>query len=354
MNNTGKRNTAAAEGDTQETFLVRSYRQGDDHPINEMFNEVFSQNRDMSHWYWKYRDNPYGSFCISVATGKDGVLASHFAAYPLKLCFFGEEERSNCVEYTIYHAGDKMTRRRYRRVGFGKSALLTRTFMHFRETYASAALFTYGFMTHHSLRFGLLLLGYTVIEEVPYRTLPFEKLPRRRNRFSEKFIRGITVEVVSDIDDSWTDFFSRTGKEYSALVRRDAPYLQWRYLKRPDRKYLVVVTRRRSSISGWSVFYREANKIIWGDALFQKGDMDSVRSALSFVRSLPFSEGADLMEGWFPPRPRWWDSALKDLGFTTGTEPNRLHFCIGNYTDQNAPERVRNNFYYTMGDSDLF
>jgi hypothetical protein len=340
--------------DSGEAFVIRPYRKGDEKAIIEMFNEVFNQNRDLSHWYWKYRDNPYGSFCVSVATGRNGILASHFAAYPLKIRFFGDGERTGPAEYTIYHAGDKMTRRQFRHVGFGKSALLARTFMHFRETFASSAFFTYGFMTHHSLRFGLLLLGYTVIEEVPYRTVPLEKLPDRRSRLAERYLRGITVEIVSDVDDSWTDFFSRTGEHYSALVRRDAPYLMWRYLSRPDRRYLVVATRRKSRLSGWSVFYRDANRIMWGDALYEKGDTDSVRATLSFVKSHPFSDGAESVEGWFPPRPAWWDSELKRLGFLIAPEPNRLRFCIGNYEDREAPELVRKHFYYTIGDSDLF
>jgi hypothetical protein len=356
MDNTEKKITAGTEkaGVSEEMFVVRAYQEGDEYHINAMFNEVFSQSRDMSHWYWKYRDNPYGSFCISVAVGPEGVFASHFAAYPLKLCFLGEAERGHCVEQIIYHAGDKMTRRRFRRVGLGKSALLARTFMHFRETFAPAALFTYGFMTHHSLRFGLLLLGYTVIEEVPYRTLALDKFPRVNDGFLRKFVRGITAEAVSDIDETWTEFFLRAARHYKTLIRRDAAYLRWRYLKRPDKKYFIVATRRRSRLAGWSVFYREANKLIWGDALFEKGDVDSVRAALSFVCSHPFSAGTDVVEGWFPQRPEWWNSTLNRLGFTTEKEPNCLRFCIGNYVDDDTPGMIRDHFYYTMGDSDLF
>lgn len=355
MNNTGKRNTTTTgeAGAAKEIFRIRSYHDGDEHAINAMFNEVFSQNRDMSHWYWKYRDNPHGSYAISIAAGRDGTLVAHFAAFPLKLLYYGARGHEP-AEFTIYHAGDKMTRRRFRQVGFGKSSLLAKTFMHFKDTYGPDALFTYGFMAHHSLRFGLLILNYTMIEPVPFRTLAWKTAPGSKTISVRKFIKGIAVEAVSDIDETWTELFFRTAPHYGALVRRDAQYLKWRYLQRPDRTYFIVAVRRRSRLAGWSVFYREGDIIIWGDALFEKGDLDCARSALSYVMSHPFSRGAGVIACWFPSRPAWWDSVLKRLGFITGPEPQGLHFCIGIYTDKNAPEMVKEHFYYTMGDSDLF
>jgi len=130
--------------------------------------------------------------------------------------------------------------------------------------------------------------------------------------------------------------------------------ISWRYLQRPDRQYLVVGVKRRSQLAGWSVFFREGNKIIWGDALYTKDDPDCVRASLMFLRTHPFAEGAEYIECWFPPRPAWWDSILKSLGFKNETEPNNLCFCIGIIKDSNALERSKNMLYYTMGDSDLF
>jgi hypothetical protein len=339
---------------TGKDFIIRSYRDGDEIKINEMFNEVFYEKRDLRHWYWKYRDNPTGLPIISLAFSPDSILAAQFAAYPLKLWHY-PAKKGGLSEYTIYHAGDKMTRRRFRSIGFGKEALLTRTYMHFAETVTQAdTIFKYGFMTHHSLRFGLLLLNYTMIEPVPYRILTWKNVPGRKNPFIERFVKGVTVEAVSDIDETWTDFFIRNAPHYNSLVKKDALYLRWRYLQRPDRKYLLIAVRKRSQLAGWSVFYREGNKIIWGDALFKKGDIDCVNAVLSYVRFHPVSEGVSEIEGWFSPRPEWWDSILKCLGFKTEIEPNALYFCIGNYANGHVPEMVKRHFYYTKGDSDLF
>lgn len=342
-----------ADKNPREDSIIRSYVVGDEVAINEMFNEVFRQQRDLSHWYWKYRDNPAGAPIISLAYSS-GVLAAHFAAYPLKSFFpLAKDDRSG--EYTIYHAGDKMTRRRFRAAGFGKNALLTRTYLHFMNTGTQPdTIFKYGFMASHSLRFGLLFLNYTVIESVAYRTLAWKDVPGRQNPFVEKYLKGIKIEVASDIDETWSDFFYRNSSHYGALVKRDASYLKWRYLRRPDRKYLIVAAKKRSRLVGWSVFYRDGNRVIWGDALFGRDDLDCVRPLLSYVGAIPFSDGAEVLVGWFPSRPDWWDRALRLLAFEQSEEPNGLHFCIGNYTDSGMPGSVKGRFYYTLGDSDLF
>jgi hypothetical protein len=335
-------------------FVIRPYRDGDEIMINEMFNEVFGQKRELNHWYWKYRNNPQGSSIISLALTSDGILAAHYAAYPLKL-HYSLSEKDEPNKFIIYHAGDKMTRRQFRSVGFGKRALLSRTYTHFKDTATQPnTLYKFGFMAHHSLRFGLLFFNYTIIEPVPFRTLAWENLSQHRYPFVEKFLKGITVEVVSEIDETWTDFFSRTALYYTVLVRRDAAYLKWRYLQRPDRKYLIIALRRRSKLAGWSVFYREGTKIIWGDALFERGDLDAVKSVLTYIRSHPLGQGVNVIECWFPPRPAWWDTILQRLGFRVEVEPNDLHFCIGNFTDREAPEMAKKYLYYTMADSDLF
>jgi len=335
-------------------FTIRDYHNGDEYKLNEMFNEVFFQKRDISHWYWKYRDHPYGSHFISLAISSSGEFAAHYGGYPVKL-YFLKPQNPAPEEFPVFHLGDKMTRRQFRSAGFGKSSLLTRTFMHFQDTFVKDEIpFGYGFATHHSLRFGLLFLNYADIEPVPYRKLGLEILNSMKvNRF-KLFLSVSRVKEASEIDDKWTEFFYNVAPHYTCLFKRDAVYLRWRYLKRPDRKYLILLVKKSLKITGWSVFYREGNKVIWGDALFNPGDSDSVKSMFYYLRSHPVTAGADFVECWFPKRPGWWDNILQQLGFNTSPEPNNLHFTGPVFNDPNAPGMLRKYCYYTLGDSDLF
>lgn len=339
--------------DKRSKFIIRPYQSGDEYAINNMFNEVFNQNRELSAWYWKYRDNPHGSYFISLASTEDGALAAHYAGYPVKL-YRCTSVNGTAVEIRTFQLGDKMTRKRFRSAGFGKNALLAKTFMHFKKTYARNVPFGYGFGAHHSLRFGLMFLGYADIEPVPYRRVDLNRISKLKVNPAKSFLMKTEIEEMPLINSRWTEFFLSAAHYYKYLVVRDAAYLKWRYLQRPDRKYLIISVKRGAKLAGWSVFYRVANKIIWGDALFKHGDSDCIKSALKYLQRHSISNGADFIECWFPKRPEWWDSILQSMGFEIEAEPNNLHFTGPVFADSNAPELLRKDFYYTIGDSDLF
>lgn len=340
-------------GKSKPSFIIRSYQEGDEFKINEMFNEVFNQNRELSAWYWKYRDNPYGSRVMSLAFSEDGTLAAHYGGYPVRL-YFRPSREDDPAEINTYHLGDKMTRKRFRHAGFGKTSLLSRTFLNFKRTFGRDVPFGYGFGTRNSLKFGLMFLDYSDIEPAVYRKLECNLIRKQKVSLLAGLAFGVKVNEVSDIDESWTDFFYNVAPSYKCLIKRDSTYLNWRYLDRPDRRYLILSARKMGKLSGWSVFFREKNKIIWGDALYLPHDFKSVQSTLAYLVAHPISDGADFLECWFPLRPSWWDDMLKRLKFRTEAEPNNLHLTGPVFNDKNSPEMLRRYFYYTMGDSDLF
>ncbi len=333
-----------------DQFIIRPYRLGDEFAINEMFNEVFHQNRQIEHWYWKYRDNPYGSYKITLAFAPDGTLAAHYGGYPVRLFYY--PDNGSYEEYTALHLGDKMTRKGFRAVGFGRNSILSKTFRGFRDTFLRDVFFGYGFGTHHSLRFGLLFLEYVDVEPVSFKRASVNELRTNLNKGLIRRLNLLKTRQVDTVDERWTDFFLRVAPFYKFLTKRDMEYLSWRYFKRPDRSYIFLVVSRMGRLKGWSVFYREGERIIWGDALFEPRDLNSVRSILSYLLKEPFSAGARSIEGWLPPRPSWWEDILLSLGFKTYAEPSNLHLT-GPVKDGKALSMLKD-FYYTIGDSDLF
>ncbi len=333
-------------------FIIRPYEPGDEFRINDMFNEVFNQQRGMEHWYWKYRDNPYGSYKIALAFAPDGTLAAHYGGYPVKV--FCNPDKGEAKEFIVYHLGDKMTRKRFRGVGFGRNALLSLTFRAFQREFLGDAFFGYGFGTHHSLRFGLLFLDYVDIEPVSYWRISLEGLKRGLKVSSLRRLFDIRrVRKVNHIDSKWVDFFLRVAPCYGFLIKRDAQYLNWRYIKRPDRKYHILSVSRRGELSGWSIFFRDGNRMIWGDALFMPDDTESVKVLLMHLISDTYCDGCDNIEGWFAKRPGWWERILRTIGFEDKDEPSNLHLT-GPITNPMALSLIKESFYYTLGDSDLF
>lgn len=333
-------------------FVIRGYQPGDEYAILEMFNEVFRQNRDIAHWYWKYRDHPWGKYFISLAFASDGTLAAHYGGYPIIITHFTSLAQPR--EFMTLQVADKMSRAKFRNAGVRKKGILARTFFHFQEQFCKSIPFAYGFGANHSLRLGQLFFNYMNLEKVIFRRL--ELRPKKRLQFSKFYPRifRINAEETNEPDARWDDFFHHVAPHYNLLVTRNAQYIQWRYIDRPDKNYLILTLRRGASILGWSVFTRNEENIEWVDALFDPNYSDYLHCFFQMLRDHPISNEARFIVCWFPARPKWWDQALDSLGFVKETEPRDLHLTGPLFSDQSYEQILRESFYYTMGDSDLF
>jgi SAM-dependent methyltransferase len=334
----------------KDNFFMKSYAQSDEYNILPMFNKVFHVSRTLNHWYWKFRDNPYGSYKISVASSEEGVLVAHYAGYSVPF-YFSLDKRKNFLSYQI---GDTMTSPDVRNVGRGRTGILARMSYYFYAKFCEGHVpFIYGFNTANIKKLGMRCLGYTYIDPVTLWVKdiakdPFKPLSRIKRLFS-----GYSVKEIHSISDEWDVFFDRVCDFYIFLVRRDSTYLKWRYLECPDRIHRIFAVYKRGNIVGWSVFVEKEKKIIWGDALFDSRYLEAAKFMLSSLFTKEFS-GYECIEGWFPQHPEWWVHQLKRLGFTPTDEPNNLTPGFVIFEEPIRLEKLKNYFYYTIGDSDLF
>ncbi len=51
--------------------IIETYKDGDEIGINNLFNSVFNQNRDLKEWKWKFMESPINSRPF-VILAKDG------------------------------------------------------------------------------------------------------------------------------------------------------------------------------------------------------------------------------------------------------------------------------------------
>ncbi|MEJ2697024.1 MAG: methyltransferase domain-containing protein [Candidatus Sulfobium sp.] len=334
----------------KDSFFMRPYAESDEHDILPAFNRLFHVNRPLEHWYWKFRDNPYGSHKVALAFSDSVPLAAHYAGYPVP--FYSAH--NSPPEFFSMQIGDTMTSPEVRNVGLGKTGLLARTSRYFYAKFCEEGLpFIYGFNTGHIRKLGMRYLGYTYIRPVTYWVKDLAKIPLKQPGLISRLLSGFTVEEVKSIDSEWDVFFRRVSPSYRFLVRREAAYLKWRYLDCPDRVHRIFSVRRRGILIGWSVFSLRERKLIWGDALFDKRYPDSVRYLLYTVIRHFFPK-AETVEGWFSLRPAWWRRLLDDAGFAVVPEPHELTPGFVIFGDQITKEALEDRFYYTWGDSDLF
>ncbi|HET7436661.1 MAG TPA: GNAT family N-acetyltransferase [Thermoanaerobaculia bacterium] len=332
-----------------ERFTIRAYRDGDERAILDLFARSFPHApRSVAHFDWKYRRNPFGNERISLAFDREAndALVGHYAAYAVPFVDDGRVLDAQQV-------GDTMTDPAIRHIGRGPTSLLGRTALHFYANFCEGKVaFNYGFNVANIQKFSLRFLRSDRVEPVTYRVRDLRAHPLKPLTRSERWLRGFQLELVQRSSGDFDELFARAARAYRFLVRRDARYVQWRYLDCPDVSYFVVAIRKWRKLAGWIAFRIDGNRFLWGDALFDPHLADEAVDAI--LRHVVPSYPVDRIEAWFPPRPRWFDALLGDQHFETHPQPQDLSVMCVPFTKQDAVASMRDRLYYTWSDSDLF
>ena len=332
-----------ADGDAR--FTIRRYQRGDETAILDLFARSFHERRSIEHWRWKYEDDPYGAERISVALDSAGALVAHYAGYPVRFQIGGADAMAHQI-------GDTMTEPSIRHIGRGPSSILGRTALHFYEHFCDGQVaFNFGFNVANIQKFSLRFLRSTRVEDVAYRRRDLRTDPMPRLSRVERYARGVTLELVTEASPEWDELFARVERRYGFLIRRDARYVTWRYLSRPDATYIVVAMRKWGRLAGWLVFRLRENRMSIGDLLIDPDHPEVLDLALRHLTRL---YPAEAIEMWCPPRPPWLHEVLTSLRLNLERDPQDLGVMCVPFVDADAPSRMASSLYYTMGDGDLF
>ena len=320
---------------------TRAYLAGDEPQILDLFARSFPHApRSQEHFEWKYRRNPFGNERISL-TFSDATLVGHYSGYVVPFRAYGRDVLAHQI-------GDTMTDVSVRHIGRGPTSILGRTALDFYARFCEGRIaFNYGFNVGNIQKISLRFLRSDRVEPVTYRIAK----PLPRISMLQRRLLGYHLEVVRETTSEWDALFERVANEYRFLVRRDSRYVRWRYLQAPEGDYAVVAVRKWRQLVGWLVFRIRESRFTWGDALFDARFPDAVEVAL---RHLVPEYPVDTIEGWFPPRPQWFHRMLTELGFETHPEPQDLSVMCVPFTWADVVAKMRDDLYYTWGDSDLF
>lgn len=333
-------------------IYIRAYAEGDEKDILPIFNKVFSTDRSMAHWLWKYRDNPYDRTRIALAVDREENIAAHYGGYPVR--FFSRWP--GFESFLACQAGDTFTSPEFRNIGLGPTSILSRTtFYYFDRFLQDNFAFAYGFNTGNIRKFGERYLGYIYGEEVPYLVLYRSESKASTWCFMKrKIFQGIRIHRIFEPGKELDDFFHRVKNQYDLLACRDSEYLKWRYFDAPDNDYYFFTSHVRSGMAGWAVFKKQKDTLILGDCLFDRKYTDIPPALFEHVFSC-FPDSRRVTT-WCSPYPKWWMNCLLDCGFVREEEPNGLAPCYKVFIS-GFPVRsfqIGQFLYYTMGDSDLF
>ena len=243
------------EGDVHKDaagrWIIRPYQPGDEGAILDLFRRVFGVDRSLEHWRWKFQDNPFGLY-VRVAETPSGELIGHYGTLPV-LMKWGD--RSLILTQIIDVMVDPQSRRGLKRPGLFAALSECSIASIGSPGRASGG---YGFPTPEHLRIGRRASGYVSLH--PVQTL-VKDLNNGQGKGGQRAWLLAAEELLrfgAELDCLW----QRCQQGSSVGIIRDARYMNWRYVERPDVTYRLLAARRRlsGSLEGTAVL-----RLGWGD-----------------------------------------------------------------------------------------
>jgi GNAT superfamily N-acetyltransferase len=274
---------------------IDRFRPDDQRATERLYRRVFGKDAvegSMLRWEWQYRRNPNTPSTgplIWVAREAQTIIGQ-YAAIPVRLSVNG-------TEIDAAWGADVMVAPERQRQGLGE--ILVRTW----ERNVGAAL---GLGLSESSSGLFRKLRFPSYGPVPCMVKPLSRRALRRpnwpvpiNRLVSAltfpFVRAIAqlkpmqgeVRIIRHFDDSFTRLWERASPTFAGIVRRDARYLNWRFIQAPHVRYTVAALFREGDAAGYVVYRHtqeprgRATRLI--DFFADPQDDDALTTLLRFV-----------------------------------------------------------------------
>lgn len=318
---------------------IREYRPGDEQQILEMDWLLFPDpwnKRNLENWYWKYAgNNPAGKSIIYVMEN-EGKIIVHFAIVPYRLRVFGKDTFGS-------HSIGSMVLPEWQ----GKGLIKFVADKLFAEAEKRKILFSYGFPNDLAYELHKKMFAYDDVVQVY--TMEKKTDANIPGESSDKF----SFLPIDKFDQSVDMLWQLSKDTYKISVVRDAAFLNWRYLERPDQKYYAFGAYEDKKLVGYVILklYKD-DKILKGHII----DIFSLPKRKDVAEFLVVGSERFLVKNKTDIESAWvvgsdfYESILEEKGFKP-QRPRPL-ICRLNFEKDSYQEILNGkNWYFTMGDT---
>lgn len=328
--------------------------------ISDIHLAVLGQECSRAYWSWSYLENPAGKSNTIVAI-RDGRVVGKFGSVYLRMIVQGELTVAAALEGLCIEPNERSWN--------CFAGLLEKSYDgHIEDNVA----FCFGFANPVSKKLtqqtggtrlcrAPIYSGFLNISKVlSGRLVPY---PLSLTGWLAQPFVGLKTSMAgdSDLDIRFVDHFDISfDKLWSAVEQRrtvavikDAVYLNWRYVKCPDRKYLRFAAYRDGELEGFVVFSAVDNR--YNSYVFELIARDDNSKTMKTLLLKTFQElrtqGAGLVTASFPAESRAsavlkkagfksWGARLWDMDLMVTTDPRK----------KSCPELSLKNWDFSLGD----
>ena len=274
---------------------ITKYRPDDKRAVEALYRRVFGIDAAESsrlRWDWQYRRNPNNPGQEpEIWIAREGTtLVGQYATMPVRLSLKGREVQGSW-------GMDVMVAPERQRQGLGE--ILFRTWD--RNVGASLGLG----LSESSYRL-FQKLNWPDVGPVPLLVKPLTRRALRRPNWPvavNRLVSALTlpfvliisrarpmraeVRLVQRFDDSFTALWEQVAPKLDLAVRRDAAYLNWKYVSAPHVRYSIAAVRREDRNVGYAVYrhlYEPRGRVtLLVDFLADPDDRSAVLTLLRWI-----------------------------------------------------------------------
>lgn len=241
---------------------IDRYKPEDKRAVEALYRRVFGNDAAEAsrlRWEWQYRRNPNNpGHEPEIWIAREGpAVVGQYATMPVRLSVKGQEVQGSW-------GMDVMVAPERQRQGLGE--VLFRTWD--RNVGASLGLG----LSDSSYRL-FQKLNWPDVGPVPCLVKPLTRRALRRPNWPVPLNRlvsaltlplvllvsrtrpvGAEVRLIQKFDDSFTELWETLAPKFNLAVRRDAAYLNWKYVTAPHVRYSIAVLRRENRNVGYAVY----------------------------------------------------------------------------------------------------
>jgi hypothetical protein len=319
-------------------FRVRPYVPEDEAGALALWQAAFQQEMDPALWRWKYHEGPYQSQ-FAVCTDEGGRILVLYGGIPYPVEWRGQKTTMTQLMDIMSHPDCR------------GSGLFIQAAEAFFEFFAGPerTVFYYGLPGTYHFGIGEKYLQYRALgRKLSLMEAATDALTRPNRWFRGRIER--MDRAGSFLDDLW----KRCRPHYPFSIRRDASFVQWRFLDRPDRRYEVWVYRSpvRRTCLAYGAFLVEGEKACMVDLMAPASER-TVADFLGRLGDRFMTRGIRTMETRLPAG-HFLARALLQTGFEL--QEDRLGIVPTGRIFHPALsfDWVSEHIYYSMGDGDLY
>tara|TARA_B100000029_G_scaffold402846_1_gene402459 strand:- start:1321 stop:2295 length:975 start_codon:yes stop_codon:yes gene_type:complete len=319
-----------------KNLKIRKYKKGDEKgffALDRKIEEHKYNRRTISNFLWKYKgDNCFGK-SINYFAENNGQIIAHFGAIPLNWNLDSKNIKGGCSiammvspewqsKGLIKFVGDKV----------------------FDDLIKEKVKFVYGYPNERSYLLHKNIWNYKDAFNQDLYLIDNSKI----NTTNEK---NFFVIKIKKFNKSFDLFWKKNKKDYKNILNRTSKFLNWRYLKRPDKKYYPFLVYDGKELLGYFIlkrFYNGKIKTIHIIDMFFKNISQPkfyklFKALFSYIKKN--QKTFDKISLWINGSRKIRNSLL-NLGFKVTSSRKMIYKNLSNEKNLNLKK-----MYFTMGDT---